>query len=202
MSTQNHTPINHIIQKHAAQAQSDTTTADTAITPQPLQHVPSTATTAPSPKPAAVSISPESAPIKLESPADTQDLAEEAKIEDSDAGAVETLDSGLSEFSPLQEAVEHSIEDDEVKEFVEERKENVQVSSDLQQAGVEPVQTTQFPAYQSVKLPISDEQVMEGLHQPKSSSFRWLAEFAMYLLKKAHITLKTVHGHVVRVMKK
>lgn len=190
MATQNHTPIDHIIQQHAAQTQ-----PLPQKTPTPVSDVSS--------KPATVSVSPESAPIQVASIDSPQDnTSTEDTVDGADSNSVESLDSGLSEFSPLQESVEHTIQDEEVKEYVEERQENVQVPSDLQQSGVEPVQSTQFPAYQAVKLPITDEQVMAGLHQPKNSSFRWLAELAMYLLKKAHITLKTVHGHVVRVMSK
>lgn len=46
---------------------------------------------------------------------------------------------------------------------------------------------------------LSDDKIEEGLHKPVSSSWRWLSEMFVYHLKQMHITLKKVHGHIVRV---
>ena len=61
---------------------------------------------------------------------------------------------------------------------------------------ITPVTTTVLP---SVALPISDNQVVAGLHAQVVSALRWLAEWCMRRLKKAHIALKEAHGKVMRV---
>ena len=56
--------------------------------------------------------------------------------------------------------------------------------------------TTALP---SVVLPISDQQVMAGLHAQVTSALLWMAVWCMKKLKKAHVTLKNIHGKIVRV---
>lgn len=104
------------------------------------------------------------------------------------------------EVAHLQEAVEHE-PSVEVKPFVQPRQETIKLPTDLQMIGLQPVKTTQFPSYKNVKLPISDEKIVAGLHEPITSSKRWLSELAFYLLRQAHLTLRTVHGKVIRVIK-
>lgn len=58
------------------------------------------------------------------------------------------------------------------------------------------VSTTALP---QVVLPISDPQIIVGLHAKIVSSFRWLAAWCVRKLKKAHIALKVVHGKIIRV---
>lgn len=88
-----------------------------------------------------------------------------------------------------------------VSQFVQEVKDEVEVPPELIKVGLKPVAQSDNPAYQNVKLPISDEKVMEGLDKPPTSSYRWLAELCRYMLRLAHIQLKKVHGHVIRVFK-
>jgi hypothetical protein len=90
----------------------------------------------------------------------------------------------------------------EVQPYVEAKPENVELPQELKQAGLQPVESTQFPTYQNIKLPISDDKVLQGLHQPITSSWRWLAAFSLYLLGQAHLGLKRVHGRVVRIVKR
>ncbi len=98
----------------------------------------------------------------------------------------------------IHEVVEHEPAP-EVKPYVEHRPEKVDVPQDLTDAGVQATETTNFPTYNSVKLPISDDRVMQGLKNPISSSLRWLAEFCVYLLRRAHIKLKLAHGKAFRM---
>lgn len=100
----------------------------------------------------------------------------------------------------LQEAVEHQPEE-EVEEFVKPRAETIQLPPDLEKLGVIAKNTTQFPSYQNVKLPISDEKVVEYLHKPIATSARWLATLAEYILAQAHLILKIINGKVTRVVK-
>lgn len=102
----------------------------------------------------------------------------------------------------IQETTEYK-PSDEVKEFIKSRQAKVKLDTELKKAGVrERITLPKQRYYKTVHLPISDELVVRGLHASVMSSFRWLAEWAAYLLKKAHIILKTVHGHVVRRLQK
>lgn len=106
-----------------------------------------------------------------------------------------------SEVSQIQEVVEHE-PDKEVKPFISIRQETIKLPDILKQFGLQPVSATNFPNYQNVKLPISDDKVLKGLHAPITSSLRWLATLAMYILLKAHLTLRLAHGKVVRVIRR
>ena len=101
----------------------------------------------------------------------------------------------------VQEVVEHE-PDAETESFVSPRSNTIELPPDLVKLGVQSSNNTNnFPAYQNIKLPISDDKVITGLHAPINSSLRWLATFAIYLLARAHLGLKVVKGHVVRVLK-
>lgn len=102
--------------------------------------------------------------------------------------------------SEIQEVVEHRPEE-EVSTYVAPRAETIDIPPDLKQFGLQPAATTQFPSYQNIKLPLSDEKIVVGLHAPITSSLRWLATLAIYLLQQAHLGLKTIHGRVIRVIK-
>lgn len=104
--------------------------------------------------------------------------------------------------SEIQEVVEHE-PDAEVESFVSPRSDSIKLPPDLAKMGVQSSNNSNdFPAYKNVKLPISDDKVISGLHAPLSSSLRWLATFAIYLLARAHLGLKVVKGHVVRVLRR
>jgi len=101
----------------------------------------------------------------------------------------------------IQEVVEHE-PDAETESFVSPRSNTIELPPDLVKLGVQSSNNiNNFPAYQNVKLPISDEKIVVGLHAPISSSLRWLATFAIYLLARAHLGLKVIKGHVIRVLK-
>ena len=101
----------------------------------------------------------------------------------------------------FKEVKEKEIEE-EIGPHVVKRQEIINLPPDLKNLGLKPISTTQFPQYQTVKLPISDEKIITGLSAPVSSSLRWLATLALYLLQQAHLSLKVIHGRVVRVLKK
>lgn len=92
----------------------------------------------------------------------------------------------------------------EVSRFVRSHEETPAVSADLQRYGMtapESVPTFAAPS-PAIRLPISDAKIIEGLCAPTTSSFRWLAEWAYYILKKAHLTVKKIHGQVRRVVER
>lgn len=105
-----------------------------------------------------------------------------------------------TESVELHEIVAHESVPEEVQDYIEVKKDHIELPSEVQEAGVEEItHTPSFPTYQQVKLPLSDEAVISGLHAPVSSSKRWISEFARYLLWQAHLTLKVIHGKVTRV---
>lgn len=97
----------------------------------------------------------------------------------------------------IQEIVEAQPPAD-VSEFVQSRAETIKLPPDIKKMGVVAVSEPVFKDEQELKLPISDDKIVEGLKQPITSSFRWLSELMRYLLRQAHLTLKTFHGKVVR----
>lgn len=105
-----------------------------------------------------------------------------------------------ADFSQIKEVVEHEPEK-EVEKFVTPRAETISLPPELKNLGLQAASTTKFPTYKNLKLPISDEKIVVGLRAPVTSSLRWLATFAAYLLAQAHLVLKTVHGRVIRVIR-
>ncbi len=100
----------------------------------------------------------------------------------------------------VKEAIEYEPEE-EVKPFVQPRAETITLPPDIKKLGVQASTTTQFPTFQNVKTLISDDKIVSGLHQPVTSSIRWLATLALYILQQAHLTIKVVHGKILRVVK-
>ncbi len=94
---------------------------------------------------------------------------------------------------------EKSAEKKETEVLIEERQEEIRIDEDLKKAGLRPIQTSIKFDTQRLKFPISDEKIWEGLHAPVDTSLRWLAEFAVYILRKFNLKLKKVNGKVVRV---
>lgn len=105
-----------------------------------------------------------------------------------------------ADFSQIKEVVEHEVGPD-LKDYISPRSESIELPPDLKKMGLQQATTTKFPSYQNVKLPISDDKIMAGTHAPVTSSLRWLATLAVYLLSRAHLGLKVVHGKVVRILK-
>lgn len=110
------------------------------------------------------------------------------------------ITKGENGSEQMQEIVEYKPEG-EASIYLTPRAETIDLPPDLKQFGLQPATTTQFPSYQNIKLPISDEKIIVGLHAPITSSIRWLATLALYLLQQAHLGLKTIHGKVIRVIR-
>lgn len=106
------------------------------------------------------------------------------------------------DLSEVQEVVEHEPQDEEVKEFVEVKKDVPEIPEEVKKAGVESTAAVQFPSYQTIQLPLSDDKVIVGQKAPLTSSLRWLSTLAMFILWQAHATLKLIQGKPTRVMKK
>jgi len=91
----------------------------------------------------------------------------------------------------------------EVKEAgVEVQKEEIELPPPLPRMGV-----TQTGAELPVSVPaaippLTDDKIVTGLGAPILASLRWLVEWCLKQLKKAHVKLKKVHGRIIRVVTK
>jgi hypothetical protein len=101
----------------------------------------------------------------------------------------------------VQEIVEHQ-PDADVQEYVEQTSSDVAIPADLKEIGVQSTHVVQYPHFNNIHVPLSDDKIIGGLKRPIDSAMRWLAEFCKYLLWKAHIRLKIAHGKAERVFEK
>lgn len=77
---------------------------------------------------------------------------------------------------------------------------SVSLPSAVQQLGIKPVGDTGVQAgAAAVSLPLTDDQIAQGLHQSIASSWRWLAQWCVRRLKQVHLALKKIHGKFTRV---
>ena len=80
---------------------------------------------------------------------------------------------------------------------------NIPVPPDLKRMGVSQsgptASLTPMTPAPAIALPITDPQIVAGLHMQIYSAIRWLAEWCIRKLKKAHMTLRVIHGKVTRV---
>lgn len=103
------------------------------------------------------------------------------------------------EKSTIQEVVEHETVNH--PKIIQIHPETIKLPPNLKKMGLQPVSNSQFSSYKNITTPIPDDRILVGLHAPITSSFRWLATLAIYILNQAHIALKTVRGKTVRVIK-
>ncbi|NTU46901.1 hypothetical protein HGA88_04725 [Candidatus Roizmanbacteria bacterium] len=94
-------------------------------------------------------------------------------------------------------AVEYSVPP--VNNYVEVKKEVPEIPVEVKKAGVEIHPSAATPP-DPLNIPLSDEEIVKGLHKPVSSAWRWLATFALLMLKRSHYTIKVIHGHAKRVL--
>ncbi len=107
------------------------------------------------------------------------------------------------------EVVQEVVKDAEISPEIERvgvtavNRQSIELPPDVKKLGVTqsgsstPVATA--TTVTAVVLPISDQQVVAGLHAQILSSLRWLAVWCLKKLQKAHIILKIIHGKIVRV---
>lgn len=90
----------------------------------------------------------------------------------------------------------------EVNDYVVLHSDSIKLPPDLKKIGITTNDDSQFKAaLNRIKLPISDERIIEDLKAPPSESKRWFATLLMYILERAHLTLKKVGTKVVRIFK-
>lgn len=76
--------------------------------------------------------------------------------------------------------------------------ETIVLPPDVRKMGVTAVGVGQPVVTTTVRVPLTDDQIIKGLHAQIISSIRWLAEWCIRQLKKGHIHLKTIKGKIVR----
>jgi len=117
--------------------------------------------------------------------------------------AKEAMPMKQSEHIDFEQAPEESesAKQAPVQHFVVKRQETIKLPTELKEFGLEAVNSEDMSSVNNIKLPISDEQIMQDLKAPPSESKRWYATFFMYILERAHLTLRRVGDKVVRVIK-
>lgn len=137
------------------------------------------------------------------------DLVEEYKQQKSTSGQTISISK---EGEPIEISQDYSkvdleppedepiIEDEDVKEYLKTTPRKIELDPQLKKAGLSSVDHSSLDPRHKVKLLISDEKIIQGLNQPVTSSWRWLAELSRFLLRRAHLTIKVIHGHIVRVI--
>lgn len=113
----------------------------------------------------------------------------------------ETASVATEVLQPLSTEVELPKEVE--KAGVTFQRETVEIPPDVQKLGVQHAGPTtpvaNMPVLPQVVLPISDQQVVAGLHVHITNALLWLAIWCIKRLKKAHLALKNIHGEIIRV---
>lgn len=123
----------------------------------------------------------------------TPTVAVPSFAKESEPGAIST--EGLRDATGQEAAVPKEV----LTAGVKVRPTTIPIPQSVAQMGVKPsghnipVQTTT-----TVVLPLTDDQIVVGLHQNFANSWRWLAEWCVRRLKQVHIAVKTVHGTLIR----
>jgi hypothetical protein len=91
----------------------------------------------------------------------------------------------------------------EVIEYVKRHDETIKIPEVLKEIGVAAdAKDQEFEdVVEGPTLPMTDQQIVDGLKQPRSMSVRWLSLFLLYVLQQAHYTIKVIHGNVKRIVK-
>lgn len=107
----------------------------------------------------------------------------------------------LSSEEPIEAVKEFQIPK-EVSPHLQPVSETVELPPDLKQAGVTiPPQDMPVvaPAQTGPSLPLTDDQIGQGLQADLTTSFRWLAEWCLKQIRLFHMHLSKVGEHFMRV---
>lgn len=116
---------------------------------------------------------------------------------------------GVDKEKEMPRPVEESIRDvkehevpKELKEHVVRTKEAIELPPDLKKMGVSTPPASgnvSDVVTGEVKLPLTDDEIEQGVHMKVMNSFRWLAEWCLKQLKKAHMQLTKQGEHYKQV---
>lgn len=76
---------------------------------------------------------------------------------------------------------------------------SIPIPSPISKMGVQATGQNVSAGVPAIALPLTDDQIAQGLKQGVASSWRWLAEWCVRKLKQVHMGLKSIHGNLVRV---
>ncbi|MEI6533015.1 MAG: hypothetical protein WCO06_04195 [Candidatus Roizmanbacteria bacterium] len=99
----------------------------------------------------------------------------------------------------VEVVAEHKQIDPEVEKMVEVVPDVIDNTTELEAVRAQINTSTSFINLQKIQIPMSDEKIMEGRHQPVTSALRWLVELYIYILRQGHIQLKEIKGKITRV---
>lgn len=75
----------------------------------------------------------------------------------------------------------------------------VKIPPAVSSLGVKPAgSSTKIGDGSSVKLPLTDDQIADGLNQSITSSWRWLAVWCIRKLKQLHFVVKMIRGKLTK----
>ncbi len=116
--------------------------------------------------------------------------------------AVESEPLRKQEVAIVHEVVEHKISDESLKKHIEEKPEVPNIAPDIAQAGVVSNASTSFPAYHTVKLPLSQKKIPTAIKMPVHESIRWLGTLSMYIMESTKHQFNKSHESAFRFMKR
>lgn len=84
----------------------------------------------------------------------------------------------------------------ETEQYLESVTDDIPLSEDEKKLGAShpPAQGTLIIDGRMIHLPISLEEVDDGMHKPLSSGKRWMAMMVRYILEKLHLVIRNVGG--------
>ena len=100
-------------------------------------------------------------------------------------------------FRPV--GVETEVSPEVASSGVRTRPTSIPIPPSVSQLGVKPAGQNVPAAAPAVTLPLSDDQIAQGLKQGVWSSWRWLAQWCVRKLKQMHMGFKNIHGKFTRV---
>lgn len=107
-----------------------------------------------------------------------------------------------AEHAPTTESSEQQPQKSQsVSQYVTKRQETIQLPPSLKSIGVEATENGDSTGLNAIRFPITDEQIMDDLRASPAESKRWYATFFLYVLERAHVTLKRIGTKVVRVIR-
>lgn len=86
----------------------------------------------------------------------------------------------------------------DTEQYLEQVSDDIPLSEEEKKIGAAhpPAQGTLIVDGRMIHLPISLEEVDDGLHKPLSSGKRWMAMMVRYILDKLHLVIRKVGGHM------
>ena len=115
----------------------------------------------------------------------------------------EPVGGRISESKPIAEIKEAAKNEQPkqptVQDYVQIHTQVPVIPADVAAAGVQVAPAVVSANEPVLELPLPDDQIPVALKKPVSSGMRWIAEICLYMLRKAHLKIKTIHGKVTRV---